>query len=1057
MSFHFSKSFFGLIEVISTGTGLYSSDLIRLILNEKRESLLSGLDYYEKSSIKSEENLINDSLIHNKKIKDSFNYILTSLRKLLNFKNEKTSLKLLNQFFIYKNFLSPATDINKTLENESNPLTAFILNFNESKLNEICFYYFDEERMGYLKFLNCILRVVEDEDHLYYTVVKEILVDDLLEVNDNINKQAFKVLNEVTNLSILISISSLNLENLLIKNMLNQLEEHPLFKDVNILVEILGFTNDFYSEKNYFFGVDQVETKIVGPLFIAISCLLMKLIELVPEQIPQRYLKIFEMIKGVDQNGSKILSTFPSKLVEQAYNLDAIQYITRTLDTSLYKVEENSSTIYRSILKGLLTIFFYYYQLNRLPHFEQTILCLSKIFNQDENICIQFWEEDVKLLGQTTFLEVNLNRFPSSLTTFLVLIKNMIGGELSASKIFYYLGSVNTFTDFFSTEDVTGLDRAPNQPLNVNSQGRCYWKNAGRGLVHGSSSSMNLYMPEGTEGVVVSGRDFTNNTVRIQFFYNYSIWHLFISFLDSFLKTTEKVKTQDNTNHAATIETITMIMEIFYALLINSSTTLFKLFLEHTERFPTRKILEKNYFFNYLVKILTRCCEFSQPPLKLLTVVINVTSIFLTDGVNDERELFWEQFRNETFFLPRYSKVSLLNKENNKNTISFDDNNFFQTESFFQNILLPAEKRLGKYSATLSFLTLVLDFVLTLNNGFHKSKNDLSIDESKLEAINFCLIFIQKEIFSTFCDWRYVDVNEKVLIGLAIFTIFNTVFNFNCSRLTFAKDYLTEKFLSFGSETIAEKKQSLKGATGVYQVLPIVNLVGIGMKTLEYYFRLSSSTGKNFESLILESLRFLNKLLTILKYKRILNNEKRVSILEHSVLDRTTAYGINNQKEIVFVIASYIHYDYNLELPLEATNCLTLLIECSSAWENVRPPSFLGLFGENCLDTVKCFVQLALQDKGSIKFYDQNATIRDNLKAAIFKFCTAVVEYQPGLQKIKILEQKISDNEVKTVQLLNTVDIDVIPIEEVKRRYALLAKKLQLEINAIILNSKKQM
>ncbi|KAJ3383504.1 hypothetical protein HDU92_004084, partial [Lobulomyces angularis] len=50
-------------------------------------------------------------------------------------------------------------------------------------------------------------------------------------------------------------------------------------------------------------------------------------------------------------------------------------------------------------------------------------------------------------------------------------------------------------------------------------------------------------------------------------------------------------------------------------------------------------------------------------------------------------------------------------------------------------------------------------------------------------------------------------------------------------------------------------------------------------------------------------------------------------------------------------------------------------------------------------------------------------------------------------QKIKILEQKISENEVKTVQLLNTVDIDVIPIEEVKRRYALLAQKLQLEIN----------
>ena len=36
---------------------------------------------------------------------------------------------------------------------------------------------------------------------------------------------------------------------------------------------------------------------------------------------------------------------------------------------------------------------------------------------------------------------------------------------------------------------------------------------------------------------------------------------------------------------------------------------------------------------------------------------------------------------------------------------------------------------------------------------------------------------------------------------------------------------------------------------------------------------------------------------------------------------------------------------------------------------------------------------------------------------------------------------------MKTVKLLNTVDIDIIPHDELKRRYALMAEKLQLEIN----------
>jgi hypothetical protein len=49
--------------------------------------------------------------------------------------------------------------------------------------------------------------------------------------------------------------------------------------------------------------------------------------------------------------------------------------------------------------------------------------------------------------------------------------------------------------------------------------------------------------------------------------------------------------------------------------------------------------------------------------------------------------------------------------------------------------------------------------------------------------------------------------------------------------------------------------------------------------------------------------------------------------------------------------------------------------------------------------------------------------------------------------EIQTMKKTIQDNDIRTVKLLNTIDIDVLPLDEIKRRYALLAQKLQIEIN----------
>jgi chromosome segregation ATPase len=49
--------------------------------------------------------------------------------------------------------------------------------------------------------------------------------------------------------------------------------------------------------------------------------------------------------------------------------------------------------------------------------------------------------------------------------------------------------------------------------------------------------------------------------------------------------------------------------------------------------------------------------------------------------------------------------------------------------------------------------------------------------------------------------------------------------------------------------------------------------------------------------------------------------------------------------------------------------------------------------------------------------------------------------------EMSTMKKTIQDNDIRTVKLLNTIDIDVLPLDEIKRRYALLAQKLQIEIN----------
>jgi hypothetical protein len=202
--------------------------------------------------------------------------------------------------------------------------------------------------------------------------------------------------------------------------------------------------------------------------------------------------------------------------------------------------------------------------------------------------------------------------------------------------------------------------------------------------------------------------------------------------------------------------------------------------------------------------------------------------------------------------------------------------------------------------------------------------------------------------------------------------IFNTALS-SCvvvegTALATVKAYLVSSFLD---------------GNALHQIYPLLELVGIGNALPETFYRnMRGAEARIVERCIVSSLTFLRDLLIEQR-----GREGKRSLLEHAVLEKVTRGGRRGSEEIVNVIAKYIEYDYNLDIPLVATQVLTLL--CSSCIvQGGASPSFIGYFGDDAGRIVKGFSELASQDigeKGS-----GNAEKREILCSAIFKFVCVV-------------------------------------------------------------------
>ncbi|KAJ3085558.1 hypothetical protein HK102_014055 [Quaeritorhiza haematococci] len=805
--------------------------------------------------------------------------------------------------------------------------------------------------------------------------------------------------------------------------------------------------------------------------------------------IPCAYQNLAAMLNIGTPQGAAV----PQILVQRAYGSNALSYIYRSLTQfSCYTDDDNNALGYRSVIKGLMTLFMVCFPINKLPQYELFVECTIALYNNTPELCIQFWEQDYPIEERRSLLETTRNRFPLQFSPFVRLLKALIGNKQTAIYVFRYLKSMSTFTDLYDESEFVregaGDNRGSGSPVYV---GRYRWKGR-RGLVRGASQNLNLAAPAGAPGLFLSA-----NPPVIMLNFQYSVWHLLVSLVDSFLQNVDGgaagagfsgVPTDNGVSAGlalgsesrltGTKENVTDILNLIMMILSHADSELFDAFIAHLRNFPSpgtgsgsgsKHVLTPTDIVNLVCRVLNRCTSLPDPPTDLLTSCLRTLSIFL----RRYPRLVWTHLRHESL-MPRYSSAA-----GGVGGILGRDGGTYQVNSYMQQILLPRERSTGMYKTTLAFLDLLLQLVYDAQRysdgstdrkygdnhsaDFSRDENDTPFMEDavaaeenlmrvKAEVLSSCIVFIHSEIFPTYNGWRYVYILERFQIGLKVLKIFNAImrdtthlnrrerekfqtegeagrkgrFAGVTKDLGFPQEYLSRSFLEDGT---------------LYQIVPLLDIIGAGNDLPEsLYRRRKMREARALERSIAQGMLFLKHLLA----RRKVAASGKVSLLEHALLDRTvrvrggvtgsgggvgpilvvsgsgnapgamtgvtstsaTSSAKGEPMELVHIMGRYINYDYNIDIPLLATQVLTLLCSVAADWES-RPPSFVGYFGDEARAIVASFVELAKDDsvtatsdvgtaEGGVDI-GVGGHAKETLQAAIFAFVTAVVETQPGL------------------------------------------------------------
>ncbi|KAJ3012275.1 hypothetical protein HKX48_006353, partial [Thoreauomyces humboldtii] len=737
----------------------------------------------------------------------------------------------------------------------------------------------------------------------------------------------------------------------------------------------------------------------IGPILLAWGLVVQSIYPALEARDTDDYESLCRFITE-DAANPQLSSRIPQMLVQNAYlKAKAMTYLVGALQGPMM-ANEHDALGYRGLVKDLIGVLLEVIgDANLLPERETLIRCMSLLLANEEQLSLDWFEDDYISTERRSLLDSAQRLFPIYFVPFIQFLRSLINSSDTGSRVFQHFASLSTLADYIRPDEYA---ENPFQQ-GRNGQNIVSWTGSARGIVHGARDLF-IKPPEGT-----CGQKINNEPPVVLLEFPYSGWHLMLSVVDAFLHGTDAAIPHLDRRVVATPEIVAEILDMFNALLQHADDQLLEGFMSHLSVFAASwKDTASERFVGMICEILNKACTLPRPPIKLVTCCMKCLATLLPHFP----DAVWKNLRVDGLF-PRFSPSEGL----------------LSTNSYMQEVILPAENAAGRYPTTIAFLDLVLALIkdaqtlrpqaapLTpeeqaLEAEFWEARSNsrrMAMFEERIggtakrkdlqqkllaharikdasvlrcEVLQSAVMYIHSQVFPRHSTWRYAHMQHKYQLGLKILRMFNQIMSDStwsqpsgpiARNLDFSvvQEYLARNYLVDGS---------------LYQLTPLIDIVALGNECPMRFHRSSHTrSAKMVEECIENALSFIKHLL-----KRRKTSELRISLLEHALLDRTVHHGSQDDAvELVQVLGRYIQYEAYPPLPVLATQVLTLLCAVAADWEP-RPPSFAGYLGLDTHNFVSSIVKLLRKDRNS-------SGAPEDLQTSLYNFATIVIATQPGL------------------------------------------------------------
>ncbi|CAG8459414.1 54_t:CDS:2 [Ambispora leptoticha] len=588
----------------------------------------------------------------------------------------------------------------------------------------------------------------------------------------------------------------------------------------------------------------------------------------------------------------------------KAIALEVFAYILEIVKGPCFQSDDPNFGGYATVMRELFVSLLEAIDPSMLPtrNYELFVEAFAELHKIDDGFATLLWIEYQQNGPSKLILDTALQRFPQEFRPFIQLMTALSSEEESAFAVFDHLHSVPTCTTKFNTDlnqnlEGSGINVRSINPISVFDD--ALYKNS-------------LVIPPGTTGVISKKLD---GSMIIRWNFQYSAWHLFAKMLQSFSHsnignfTDELLLSRDSR-----VSMISDILDLLKTILKNNSVIPVYL-ATHWNADGDLDCLQMLY------QLLLYVSHVTPLPIYLIGSSMECFSVFVRDRPHEAYYYF--------------STAKLFSQEHSLERISRG----FQPYGHLQFMLMHVESAQGRYPITIA----LLNFTIEVISKAHQFPTQYNSEFEKLqnEILSSCLSYITNLIFTSYDNWRYVNIEDRFLIGSKIYEIFNRVLVRSAYPSEMPK--FDDPMLDYAGNPMGSIQQELVFKFlfngGIHQISPLLLIVQRGNEFIQQYekanaIRIADQIKKTLEL----ALTFLSRLLRI---RKIVNGS--VSLLEHILLGKNG--GVKDSRGFLYVIATYINYSYKMEVPTIATDILILLV-CTAAELHPPLPSLWGYFGD---------------------------------------------------------------------------------------------------------------